>query len=209
MPSSRRAPRIGTRYSRWVIASVTIERRGRALFYDCRCDCGTRVMLNSDNLIRGLSQSCGCLQRDNVAEGKRLYADVKQLRSLWRAIKNRCNNPTDAGYANYGGRGIRVCDAWLVFENFLRDVGTRPEPGLTIERKDVNGNYEPGNVEWKTYHVQSRNRTNNRWHEFNGERHLLVDWAAKMNMPYRTLVSRFYVYKWPIERVLTTPIRTH
>lgn len=120
----------------------------------------------------------------------------------------RCTNPGDAGYANYGGRGVRVCDEWMNFETFLRDVGVRPVRGLTIERKDVNGNYEPNNVEWQSYHVQSRNKTNNRWHEFKGKRLLLVDWAAEMGIKYRTLVSRIYIYKWPIEKALMTPIKT-
>jgi hypothetical protein len=81
----------------------------------------------------------------------------------WRNMLKRCLNPNDDAYDNYGGRGIEVCDRWVVerggsYANFLADVGRKPSPGMTLDRIDVNGNYEPGNVRWADYFTQNNNR---------------------------------------------------
>jgi hypothetical protein len=101
---------------------------------------------------------------------------------VWAGMKRRCLNKNDASYKNYGGRGITICARWLVFENFYKDLGPRPSPIHSIERKDVNGNYQPENVIWAGPDVQARNKRNNRWVTYQGETLCLADWFVKLNI---------------------------
>jgi hypothetical protein len=118
----------------------------------------------------------------------------------------RCCRPTQTEYYRYGGRGITVCDRWRTsFENFLADMGVRPD-GMTLEREDNEGNYEPGNCKWETPHLQLRNTRRNNVIEFNGETKVLTDWAADIGITGPTLYWR--INHWGVERALTTPKRT-
>lgn len=122
----------------------------------------------------------------------------------WYAMRRRCNNPTYQEYKYYGGRGISVCKRWERFENFLADMGVKPR-GLTIERIDNSGNYEPSNCEWATYQKQARNTRRSKVVEFRGEKKPLVEWAEVVPIPYHTLKARLK-YGWSPEKAFTTPI---
>lgn len=103
----------------------------------------------------------------------------------------RCINPNSPDYPSYGGRGIKVCDRWFNFENFLADMGEKPYPDFSIDRyPDKNGNYEPGNCRWATSAEQQRNLRKNRYVTYNGITKLLIDWASEMEMPYDLLLKR-------------------
>lgn len=121
---------------------------------------------------------------------------------LWLKMIARCTKPENDDYANYGGRGIRVCDRWLSFENFFADMGERPA-GKTLDRKDVDGDYEPGNCRWATYREQNQNRRDNRLISFNGETLALQEWARRLGIRHATLQER--LSKWPLDRALTEP----
>lgn len=120
----------------------------------------------------------------------------------------RCMNPNNKGYKNYGGRGITVCARWQnSFANFLADVGPRPSVRHSIDRHpDNNGSYEPGNVRWATSDEQTRNTRRNRWIEFNGERLILSDWVKRYDLNLPTVIRRLQS-GWDITRALTTPTR--
>jgi hypothetical protein len=130
----------------------------------CRCECGKESIPYGYNLRHGKSKSCGCtiapaLLRSNITHGK--YHTPE--RRVWTGVKTRCFNPREKTWPYYGGRGITVCDRWLGedgFSNFLDDMGARPSPQHSIERKDVNGNYEPDNCVWATRKEQMRNKRN-------------------------------------------------
>lgn len=117
----------------------------------CVCDCGKERVVLGAQLRQGAITSCGCTHFSH----KRSYA-VEY--STWNAMRFRCLNPNCKQYPNYGGRGIKVCDRWLKFENFFADMGERPGKGYSIDRIDPNGDYEPGNVQWADAKEQYRNR---------------------------------------------------
>ena len=129
--------------------------------------------------------------------GTRIY-------SIWQAMLNRCRNPNVAGYGYYGGRGVKVCDRWLTFENFLADMGD-VSVGRTIERINNDGDYEPRNVRWATYRDQSRNKSNNRLLSFKGQTKILADWANDLGITPGALIYRLDYKGWSIEEALTTP----
>lgn len=153
--------------------------------WKCKCDCGNQITVRYPALISGNTRSCGCLldesrkinnvnkrrsvSHDFVFEGN---LDNHPLRFIWKSMLMRCNNPHVKNYNNYGGRGIKVCDRWsgdLGFENFVKDMGERPTLNHTLDRIDVNGNYEPSNCRWATTEQQMNNRTDNSRIILNGE----------------------------------------
>lgn len=107
----------------------------------------------------------------------------------WAAMIVRCTNPKSLTYRLYGARGITVCPAWKKFKNFFADMGIRPE-GMTIDRIDSKGNYEPSNCRWATNRVQRLNSTNVRWITFNGERKCLQDWCEYFGVKHKTAWTR-------------------
>jgi hypothetical protein len=115
----------------------------------------------------------------------------------------RCTNPNSEYYADYGGRGITVCEDWLKFENFYRDMGDRPSKDHSIDRSDNNGNYCKDNCRWRTNKEQQNNRGNNRLLEFNGTTKTVAGWSESVGIKYDTLYSRLRL-GWSIEEALTT-----
>jgi hypothetical protein len=126
---------------------------------------------------------------------------------IWCGLKSRCYNPNANGYDNYGDRGIVMCADWVNdFLQFYKDMGQRPSKNHSIERKDVNGNYEPGNCVWATSMEQGKNRRNNRPLTFNGETLILSEWARRVGFSTARIVMRLK-RGWSVEKTLTTPLK--
>lgn len=122
----------------------------------------------------------------------------------WRAMLRRCENEKDGSYANYGGRGISVCERWQSYENFLADMGERPD-GLSIDRIDNNGNYEPDNCRWATAKEQARNTRSNVYYDYKGEQLCASEIAERAGVDPHLLASRLK-NDWPMERALSEPL---
>lgn len=150
---------VGQTFGRLLVQCCVGSNKSRALVWQCLCDCGKAVDVPGPKLRFGHTKSCGCLSVDT---GRHLNLTHGQSNTptygVWLAMKARCNNKNADNYVNYGGRGIKVCERWEnSFENFLADMGERPE-GLTIERKDNDRGYEPGNCIWADKATQNANK---------------------------------------------------
>jgi len=121
-------------------------------------------------------------------------------------LKSRCNNPKVRNYNRYGGRGIKVCDRWNEFENFLEDMGLRPSPNHSIDRINNDGNYEPGNCKWSDRAQQGANKSNNIRLVYNGESKTASEWARLTGVKYRTLLCRIK-RGWDAERIIGRSLR--
>ena len=165
----------------------------------CRCECGTETRVAGNNLRAGNTVSCGCYRAQ-----KEVTHSMSKTRvySIWRNMINRCTLESSTRYANYGGRGIFVCERWLEsFEAFYADMGEPPSEHHTIERLDSNGPYTLSNCTWAVQEVQQNNRTNNRLIECNGRRQTLSQWSKERNL-HRSTISTRLALGWPTAQAL-------
>lgn len=130
---------------------------GRMRRWVCRCECGEQAVVRSTLLTQGLTKSCGCLRTEKFRERLTKHGGAHTLAySSYTSMLARCGNPSAVGYEHYGGRGITVCERWHKFENFLADMGERAHQGLSLDRVDPDGNYEPSNCRWATRSEQAQ-----------------------------------------------------
>lgn len=171
----------------------------------CRCECGTEKLVDGDPMRRGVVLSCGCLRLERAVAAASTHRKSKtRTYYIWAVMRDRCSNKNCEHYKDYGGRGIKVCERWQRFENFLADMGEAP-PGLTIDRIKNDGDYELSNCRWATRKQQMRNTRNNRMIEFRGETKCVAEWADAVGLPQRLVYARITKLGWTPERALTTP----
>lgn len=152
---------IGDKFNKWTILekigrNTNIKSKG--IYYKALCECGYVGIVYGSRIARKLNK--GCRQCGwNSIKTHGLYKTPEYR--IWNGMRDRCTNPKTTGYENYGGRGIKVCERWNSFTNFLQDMGKRT-PGMTLDRIDNNGNYEPSNCAWVTPKQNSNNRRNSK-----------------------------------------------
>lgn len=166
--------------------------------WECLCDCGRLVVVRGKCLTQGVTKSCGCFQREEIsARASRHGGFGSRLYAVWDSMRQRCNNPNNKAYRNYGGRGISICDEWndfALFREWAYSTGydeEAPRGALTLDRIDVDGNYSPDNCRWSTMKTQSNNRRATVYLEYNHERKPLSEWASVTGIGYTTLWRRY------------------
>lgn len=177
----------------------------------CQCDCGNYTEVIQKNLCNGNTKSCGCLAREinpkrtHGLSGKRIYV-------LYLGLKGRCYNPTNSSYKWYGEKGVRMCDEWKndpeAFAKWSYESGydeNLPRGVQTIDRIDPNGDYCPENCRWITIQEQQRNKTNLKLYEYNGEKHLLCEWAEILGIDFDFLRSRVCDYNYSLQEAICSP----
>jgi hypothetical protein len=194
--------RIGQVYGRLTVRELVPKKDGsRKLVWLCDCECGGTKEVVSSELSLGRVRSCGCLIRETASTSHTTHGKSKtRIYYVWYSMMKRCYNETRPGFEHYGGRGIKVCDAWQSFENFYRDMGDQPE-GLSLDRIDNDRDYCPENCRWATKKQQCENRSITRWIEFRGERDTLAGWARKLGITGTALGVR--IRKTGVEAALT------
>ena len=195
-------------------ASDLVQTNGRRrVQWLCSCECGSNIIVEAGNLATGHTRSCGCLVQDTCSRigSTNLRHGRTRTREwfAWRGAKDRCFNSNTEHYKNYGARGISMCDRWVnSFEAFFEDMGPCP-PGLTLERKDVNGEYGPSNCVWATPKQQVRNRRSTVRVEYAGNEIALADLADRFNLPYRLVYERVVRSGWDVLTALTKSKRSY
>lgn len=195
-----------------VFGMLTVVREGGRtkhgnVVWVCKCSCGTVKSIPSGSLRSGHSKSCGCTRAALAAATHTKHGGYKSPEyRVWRSIKTRCTNPNYWDYANYGGRGVRLCKRWGSYELFLKDMGPRPGNGYSIERRDNDRGYSPNNCYWATRKEQANNRRSNKLLTYNGKTATITEWAEKLGLPYFTLRARID-RGWSAKDALETPVR--
>lgn len=183
----------GKRFGKLLVLSKGEKNKTGSARWACKCDCGGEALSTAWNLKSGRATSCGCFRKEGVTErnSKGKHGKSRTPTSkIWIGMRSRCNDPKNKNYHRYGGRGIKVCERWDSFENFLADMGERPE-GLSIERIENDGNYEPGNCKWATREEQQNNKRNNVHIEHEGQMLSPKEYAEVTGIP----VARVYKHK--------------
>lgn len=197
----------GQRFGRLIVIKrvKTPNENDGHIYWLCQCDCGNTAIVRGNRLISGITTSCGCYKKVASIKhgmfGTRIY-------QIWANMKRRCNNPDNIKYKNYGGRGIIVCEEWnkdfMTFYNWAINNGYSDK--LTIDRINVNGNYEPNNCRWTDMKTQQSNRTNNCNITFNEETHTITEWE-RITKISSTTIQRRLKNGWSVEDALTIPTR--
>lgn len=204
---------MGQRFGRLTIIAETSKRTAsRGMVWLCRCDCGKEKEIAALHLKQGLILSCGCLSKEinsirNTIHGHEKGGKKSLTYCSWEKMMSRCYREKDAAFHYYGGRGVKVCESWHTFENFLKDMRERPSRYYTIERINNKGNYEPNNCKWATYKEQANNTSRNVFYTYNGERMTIAQMADKIGIKYDTMYCRLKHYGWSVQQAMNEKVK--
>lgn len=178
---------VGNEYGWLVVIRRDGTDRHRAAMWICRCVCGATLRVRASHLRSGAIKSCGCRKR--TSDGKSLEPEY----AVWQTMIRRCTNEEAQNYCHYGGRGIGVCKRWLVYENFIEDMGNRPDETYSIERINNNGDYCPNNCKWANRKTQLRNTRRTVYVQYNGVKKCLGEWCELLHLNYNKIYYRVRV----------------
>lgn len=198
----------GKKFGRLTVLNRAENYKEQQARWKCLCDCGNEVTVGAAALKKGATKSCGCYKKEMAKVHSRTHGMSKsRLWRIWNNMHIRCEYPSSSQYSYYGGRGISVCQAWIRFEEFMEwALSNGYSDSLTIDRINVNGNYEPSNCRWATVAEQQRNKNSNHFVEFNGETKTLSEWSRVYGIDAR-LIGRRLKDGWEINKALFAPAR--
>ena len=200
---------VGKKFGSLTVICQAGRDKHNKIHWMCKCDCGGSATPSSQALKSGNTKSCGCRKVEATKALRTTHAmsGSPEYRN-WCAMKERCFSLNHKNYADYGGRGITVCERWRKsFEAFLSDMGPRPFPRATVERKDTNGNYEPDNCRWASQREQTRNKRNNALLTIDGETLTIAEWSERHGVKSRVIWSRIHRDGWSPKDAVTLPRR--
>lgn len=182
----------GQRFGRLLVKCLSHIDKQRHSNWSCLCDCGESKVVTRGNLKKGNVKSCGCLfgEGNNRKHGHRTKAKTSKVYMTWGRMVKRCYNKNDSSYSRYGGRGISVCKRWLIFENFLENMGEPPTKNHSIDRINNDGNYCKSNCRWATSKQQQRNTRNNLMITHNGQTFCLAEWSERTGIKKHSISQR-------------------
>lgn len=168
-------------------------------YWECKCECGNTAIVRSDSFQDGSIKSCGCAKHNAKTHG---FCGTK-IYKRWEDMKSRCLNPNNKRFKDYGGRGIKIHQEWLDdFMNFYNwAMANGYDDKLSIDRIDVNGNYEPSNCRWVTQKIQMRNTRVNHLISYKGQTHCVVEWMQILGLKSRSIANKLYA-GYPIEKLI-------
>jgi hypothetical protein len=188
----------GNRYGKLIVVKREGTTKHGNTVWECICDCGKIVTRNGNGLTNGRTVSCGCNKAEKLTKHNMSHTRIYQI---WTDMKSRCNNPKHKEYNRYGGRGIKVCSDWMNFENFYNDMNIGYSDELTIERSNVNGDYEKVNCRWATLLEQGNNRRNTFFVTVNGVKKSIEEWSRETGTNSNTIRNRLE-YGWDAEKAV-------
>jgi len=193
---------IGHKFNNFSVISYEGQNHGWRHIWKCRCVCGNIRILNTTEIRTKKRGSCGCISR------KRTHGLSSTLEyKTWQMMLQRCTNPSDKAFKNYGARGITVCDRWRTFHNFITDMGMKPKGRYSIDRVDNNGNYTPDNCIWATDYQQANNKRDVRKFIIEGEELSMPEISRKYGINVKTLRFRLLKKKMSVIDAVYTPVR--
>ena len=202
----------GQKFSRLTVLQRAENNKHGQVMWLCQCECGNVVVVRAHHLKDGHTSSCGCFQKEQatarVAKAHKHKMTGTRLYNIWANMKQRCLNPKDNRFNDYGGRGIMVCDEWLIADNFISwALKNGYNDNLTIERIDNNKGYSPDNCRWATNDEQAHNKRNNHLLTFQGKTQNVTQWANELKINRDSLHTRIQ-RGWTAERALTKKVHS-
>lgn len=196
---------IGQRFGRLLVtARLESDKRGNSRWL-CKCDCGNESTPLGQSLRSGVTISCGCAAKEiNSERSTKHGASGTPAYKAWHQMIQRCTNPKNHKWHRYGARGIKVCERWLSYEAFLEDMGPRPR-GMTLDRRENDGNYEIGNCRWATPLQQANNRSVNVTVEIDGEAMTISNACRRFGINRSTVAARIRE-GWEARAAIVTPL---
>lgn len=189
------------KFGKLLVLSQASRAKNNSIRWLCRCECGKEIIVQGGHLRSGHTTSCGCSNIKHKMTNTRIYG-------IWNGMINRCVNPNKSSYKYYGDRGISFCAEWKEFINFYNwAIQNGYNENLTLDRINPDKDYSPENCRWVTLKEQANNLRTNRKLTYNNETLNISQWAEKTGLSHATITRRLDVYKWSVEKTLTTPVK--
>ena len=197
------------RFGRWLVLNKVESTKGGLARWLCICDCGTQKIVIGSNLLRGMTTSCGCYNKEKAKERLQTHGKTNtRIYRIWQDMKHRCNYKNNDNFYWYGNKGIKVCKEWEL--DFLRfyewSINNGYEENLTLDRINAEEDYCPDNCRWVNITAQQNNRKDNIRIEYHGKNQTLSEWSKELGINRITLWNRLFTSKWSVEKAFTTKV---